>query len=145
MFLTVIFVTTMFLSRLVIGLVYSTSARPLIGGVNFLPASTDCSGGVWLWDCAKAAAAPAKQTPSSVAATTKRARVILTSREWATFERERYGIIGYISPFQSSGSGFTDRKISMCHLPPPHGSITSAATTSTRISENNRPAGSPSR
>ena len=30
----------------------------------------------------------------------------------------------------------TDRKISMCHLPPPQGSMTSAATTSTRISEN---------
>src|SRR5262245_57723113 len=51
----------------------------------------------------------------------------------------------YISPFQSSGSGFTDRKISMCHFPPPQGSITSAATTSTRISENRRPSGSPSR
>ena len=47
----------------------------------------------------------------------------------------------YISPFQSSGSGFEDRKISRCHLPPPHGSITSAATTSTRISANDRPFG----
>src|SRR5439155_21627452 len=51
----------------------------------------------------------------------------------------------HISPFQSSGSGLTERKISMCHLPPPQGSMTSAATTSTRISENNRPSGSPSR
>src|SRR5206468_4857975 len=51
----------------------------------------------------------------------------------------------HISPFQSSGSGATERKISMCHLPPPHGSITSAATTSTRISEKMRPSGSPSR
>ena len=42
----------------------------------------------------------------------------------------------YISPFQSSGSGLDDRKISRCHLPPPHGSMTSAATTSTRISAN---------
>src|SRR5207244_1145305 len=53
--------------------------------------------------------------------------------------------IDYSSPFQSSGSGLTDRKISICHLPPPHGSITSAATTSTRISEKRRPSGSPSR
>ena len=55
-------------------------------------------------------------------------------------------IIGfYISPFQSSGSGLDERKISRCHLPPPHGSMTSAATTSTRISANVRPSGSPSR
>ena len=51
----------------------------------------------------------------------------------------------YISPFQSSGSGFVERKTSRCHLPPPHGSITSAATTSTRISPKLRPSGSPSR
>ena len=55
-------------------------------------------------------------------------------------------IIGfYISPFQSSGSGLEERKISRCHLPPPQGSMTSAATTSTRISANVRPSGSPSR
>ena len=35
----------------------------------------------------------------------------------------------------------TDRKISRCHLPPPQGSITSAATTSTRISANDPPFG----
>ena len=53
--------------------------------------------------------------------------------------------VDYISPFQSSGSGATDRKISMCHLPPPHGSMISVAMTSTRISEKARPSGSPSR
>ena len=31
----------------------------------------------------------------------------------------------------------------MCHLPPPQGSMTSAATTSTSSSENSRPSGSP--
>ena len=51
----------------------------------------------------------------------------------------------YISPFQSSGSGLTERNISRCHLPPPHGSMTSVAMTSTRISANVRPSGSPSR
>ena len=51
----------------------------------------------------------------------------------------------YISPFQSSGSGPTDRKISRCHLPPPHGSMTSVAMTSTSISAKVRPSGSPSR
>ena len=51
----------------------------------------------------------------------------------------------YISPFQSSGSGLTERNVSRCHLPPPHGSITSVAMTSTRISANVRPSGSPSR
>ena len=56
------------------------------------------------------------------------------------------GIIDiYISPFQSSGSGLIDRMISRCHLPPPQGSMTSVATTSTRISANVRPSGSPSR
>ena len=55
-------------------------------------------------------------------------------------------IIGsYISPFQSSGSGLADRNTSRCHLPPPHGSMTSVATTSTRISAKVRPSGSPSR
>src|SRR6478672_4643285 len=54
-------------------------------------------------------------------------------------------IDSYISPFQSSGSGLVERKISRCHLPPPQGSITSAATTSTRISANVRCSGSPSR
>ena len=51
----------------------------------------------------------------------------------------------YISPFQSSGSAVVDRKTSRCHLPPPQGSMTSVATTSTRISANVRPSGSPSR
>ncbi len=51
----------------------------------------------------------------------------------------------HISPFQSSGSGLTDRKISRCHLPPPQGSMTSVAMTSTRISANVRASGSPSR
>ena len=40
------------------------------------------------------------------------------------------------SPFQSSGSAAPVRKISRCHLPPPQGSMTSVATTSTRISAN---------
>src|SRR4051794_9961194 len=56
-----------------------------------------------------------------------------------------YTALPYISPFQSSGSGFTVRTISMCHFPPPQGSITSAATTSTSNSEKSRPSGSPSR
>jgi len=51
----------------------------------------------------------------------------------------------HISPFQSSGSGCVERKISRCHFPPPQGSITSAAMTSTSISANVRPSGSPSR
>ena len=51
----------------------------------------------------------------------------------------------YISPFQSSGSAAVDRNTSRCHLPPPHGSMTSAATTSTRISANVRCSGSFSR
>src|SRR5918994_7953263 len=51
----------------------------------------------------------------------------------------------YISPFQSSGSALIERKISRCHLPPPQGSMTSVATTSTRISAKVRPSGSPSR
>ena len=47
----------------------------------------------------------------------------------------------YISPFQSSGSAAVDRKTSRCHLPPPHGSITSVATTSTSSSAKVRPFG----
>ena len=68
-----------------------------------------------------------------------------TCRRVIGASQEESGNYNYISPFQSSGSGFTDLKISMCHLPPPHGSMTSAATTSTRISEKRRPSGSPSR
>ena len=76
--------------------------------------------------------------------TTRRARFINPLRDELTANREvtdRELYRNYISPFQSSGSGLTERKISMCHLPPPHGSMTSAATTSTRISENSRPFG----
>src|SRR5690606_6403998 len=51
----------------------------------------------------------------------------------------------HISPFQSSGSGTAVRKTSRCHLPPPQGSMTSAAMTSTRISANVRCSGSFSR
>src|SRR5262249_59851671 len=75
----------------------------------------------------------------------ERGRADQTSPNHTNPPQQSRQIIRYISPFQSSGSGLTDRKISMCHLPPPQGSMTSAATTSTRISENRRPSGSPSR
>src|SRR5260370_2411366 len=88
MFFTVILVTTMFFSRLVTGLVNSTSAWPLIGGVSFLPARTDCIGGAWavVWAFSAVATALTKLAPTSVAAKTERARTIGTSREWTSYE-----------------------------------------------------------
>lgn len=48
----------------------------------------------------------------------------------------------YISPFLEVGLGRRRPEYSSrCHLPPPQGSITSAATTSTRISANVRCSG----
>src|SRR5216684_5035379 len=73
MFFTWNVVTTSSFTFFVTGLVNWTSAAPLRGGVNFLPASTDLVGGVGV--CA-ATAVLTKLAPTSVAARAKRARFI---------------------------------------------------------------------
>src|SRR5712691_5606884 len=71
MFFTAIVVMTRSLSRLVVALVKSTSAAPLMGGVNFLPARTDVIGGAWGCVCAKERP-PTRLVPTSAAAKAER-------------------------------------------------------------------------
>src|SRR5205823_5173168 len=119
MFFTVNTVTTMSFSRFGAFLTNSTSAWPLIGGVNFLPARIDVIGGDCVWpDCAETSTAQAMRLPpATVAARMERARVIqnLPGKD-ELWKENGTALYRYISPFQSSGSGLTDRKISMCHL-----------------------------
>src|SRR5258705_13868973 len=83
-FRTLIVVWTMlFPARaLVAGVVYSTSASPRTGGVNFLPASTDVIGGACV-ACAMTMAPAQMVVLTRVAATAKRARFIVILQEKA--------------------------------------------------------------
>src|ERR1051326_4432370 len=127
-------------------------ASPLIGGVNFLPprigvsdATDDEAGGADWARTVTPTKAAASVAPTSARNITSSKGIDELDAGNKKLYRSAPRFVDHISPFQSSGSGLAERKTSRCHLPPPHGSITSAATTSTRISEKTRPSGSPSR